>query len=276
MLPMAINHMSAPRMEWRSLLDTAKTLNCIGVEFRNDLDTPLFSGERPEVVAEEAAARGLRIVGLSQVYPFNAWSEAIHTEVQALIATARACGAETVSLIPRNDGTQTGDDERQANLRLALREIRPLLQEAKMTALIEPLGFSRSSLRSKAETIEAIEAVASRDQFRIVHDTFHHFLAGGGEVFADWTGIIHVSGVTDQSLAPDQMEDVHRVLVDADDRLGNVAQVSELCAAGFAGPISMEAFAPQIHALDDLQDTLATSFQFIRSELAALAVGQSD
>jgi len=264
----AINHMSAPNLAWRDLLNAAAQLGCAGVEFRNDLATPLFSGEAPEVVADAAREKGVRIVGLSQVYPFNSWSDAIAAEVQTLIATARACGAETISLIPRNDGTQQGNGERQANLRLALREIRPMLIEAGMTALVEPLGFVRSSLRSKAETIEEIEAVASRDQFMIVHDTFHHFLAGGGEIFPDWTGIIHVSGVVDQSLKPDEMEDEHRILVDEHDRLGNVDQIAALMAGGFAGPVSMEAFSPEVHALADPVSALRASFEFIRNEIA--------
>lgn len=271
MLPLVINHMSAPGLSWRALLATARDLGCVGVEFRNDLPEPLFSGEAPEVVRAEVAAQGLRIVGLSQVYPFNSWSDAIAAEVARLIAVARACGAETISLIPRNDGTQQGNGERQANLRLALREIRPMLQDTGLTALVEPLGFGRSSLRSKAEAIEAIEAVASRDQFLLVHDTFHHFLAGGGPLFPEWTGIVHVSGVVDQSLKPGDMEDAHRVLVDDHDRLGNIDQIVALRAGGFAGPISMEAFSPQVHRMPDLAAALGRSFQFIRDETAARA-----
>ena len=267
----AINHMSAPTLGWRDLVDAAAALGCVGVEFRNDLPTPLFSGDAPEAVAREVAERGVRIVGLSQVYPFNSWSDAIAEEVRNLIAVAQACGAETISLIPRNDGTQQGNGERQANLRLALREIRPMLENTGLVALVEPLGFARSSLRSKAETIEAIEAVASREQFLIVHDTFHHFLAGGGELFPDWTGIIHVSGVVDQSLKPTEMEDEHRVLVDDRDRLGNIDQIRALLAGGYAGAISMEAFSPEVHALADPVGALRASFEFIRSEVAAEA-----
>jgi len=264
----AINHMTAPRLAWRALLDQASALGCVGVEFRNDLPTPLFSGEAPATVGETARGLGLRIVGLSQVYPFNSWSDAIRDEVTALVAIAKACGAETISLIPRNDGTGTGNGERQANLRVALKEIRPILADAGMIALVEPLGFRRSSLRSKAETVDTIEAVGGGEVCRIVHDTFHHFLAGETEVFPEYTGIVHVSGVIDPTLAPEEMEDEHRVLVGADDRLGNVAQLQALMAAGYAGPVSFEAFSPVTQALDNPHDALAASIDFIRSRLA--------
>lgn len=271
MLPMAINHMSAPNLGWRQLLKAASELGCIGVEFRNDLSEPLFSGDRPEDVSQAATRLGLRIVGLSQVYPFNSWGAEIEAEVASLIETARRCGAETISLIPRNDGTGRLNGERQANLRLALREIRPMLEESGMIALVEPLGFERSSLRYKAETIEAIEAIGGAAQYRIVHDTFHHFLAGETEYYPEYTGMIHVSGVVDPKLAVNEMEDEHRVLVDARDRLGNVDQIRALRDMGYSGPISFEAFSPEVHALADPVTELKKSIDFINSRVTAHA-----
>lgn len=269
MVAFALNHMSLPNHDWRALLDTAAELGCVGVEFRNDLATPLFGGEPAATVAAEARARGLRVLGLSQVYPFNRWSDATRDAVADLVETAQACGAESISLIPLNDGTGGEDGPRQRALRYALQEIRPLVEGSGLIALIEPLGFTRSSLRSKSETIEAIEAVASRDQFRIVHDTFHHCLAGGGPIFAGWTGLVHISGVSDPAPALSEMEDAHRVLVDADDRLGNLDQIAALIAAGYDGPLSMEAFSPAFHASTNPVAALGTSFDFIRDRLIA-------
>ncbi|WP_417205137.1 TIM barrel protein [Antarctobacter sp.] len=267
----ALNHMTAPRLDWRAFLDLAQSLGCVGVEFRNDLNRPLFDGEQADIVAAAARDRGLRIVGLSQVYPFNSWSDEIAAEVRALIATAQACGAETISLIPRNDGTGRGNGERQGNLRLALREILPMLKSTGMVALVEPLGFERSSLRHKAETINAIEAVGGSAHYKLVHDTFHHVLAKETEFFPEWTGIVHVSGVEDQSLSAAQMEDEHRVMVTPQDRLGNCTQIAALMAAGYDGPISVEAFSPVVHAFTDAEAPLRASFDFIRSQVSALA-----
>ncbi len=267
MMQKALNHMTAPRLGHVAFLDLAQSLGCVGVEFRNDLGTPLFDGVSAEEAGQKANERGLRIVGLSQVYPFNFFTDAIRDEVAALIATAKACGAETISLIPRNDGQGLGNGERIANLRLALREIKPMLEEADMIALVEPLGFLRSSLRSKAETVEVIEAINGADRFKIVHDTFHHALAGGGPIFPEQTGIVHISGVADETLAVDQMEDEHRVLVDANDRLRNIEQLEELFAAGYSGPVSYECFSPVVHAFDDPFEELSESFEFVASRL---------
>lgn len=260
-LPFVLNHITAPNLSWRECLALASRLGCVGVEFRNDLARPLFDGEGPEVVAEVARAHGLRIVGLSQVYPFNAWSDDIRARVASLIAVAKACGAETISLIPRNDG-QPADD-----LRVALREIAPMLAEADLVALVEPLGFERSSLRSKADTVEAFESLGVTRHFKLVHDTFHHHLAGGGEIFPAYTGLVHISGVTDPSLPVTAMRDDHRVLVDADDRLGNCEQIAALRAAGYGGAISFEAFSPEVHVRPDLEDALRRSMDFIAARV---------
>jgi 2-keto-myo-inositol isomerase len=266
-LPIAINHMTAPGLSYRELFRLGQSLGCVGVELRNDLARPLFDGEPAEAVRTAAREHGLRIVGLSQVYPFNTWSDAVRQEVETLIAQAKACGAETISLIPRNDGQGAAPDERRANLRTALAEAKPMLDAADMVALVEPLGFEMSSLRSKAEAVECIEALGAAHRFKLVHDTFHHYLAGGGPMFPEHTGIVHISGVVDPELSIPAMRDEHRVLVDARDRMGNVSQIAELRERGYRGPISFESFSPAVHAVADPEAELRRSIGFIESEL---------
>ncbi len=271
MLSVALNHMTVPALRHDALLRLAMSLGCAGVEFRNDLPGALFDGAAPETVQAAAAAAGQRILALAEVKSFNDWSDAKRDEASALIATAAACGAEAVALIPRNDGLGCGNGERQANLRVALRELAPMLAEAGLIGLVEPLGFEVCALRHKAEAVEAIEALGVSDRFRLVHDTFHHHLAGGGPIFADHTGMVHVSGVVDPFLSVSEMRDEHRVHVDARDRLGNIGQIAALLEAGYSGPVSVECFAPGVHALADPGAALSDSFEFIRSHLSAEA-----
>ncbi|MCX7889315.1 MAG: TIM barrel protein [Rhodobacteraceae bacterium] len=267
----ALNHMAAPRLDAVAFLDLAQRLGCIGVEFRNDLGRPLFDGRPPEAIRDAAAARGLRILALAEVKMFNDWSPAKADEALALMKIAVACGAEAVSLIPRNDNRGMEEGFRRAVLRRALADLKPMLEDHGLVGMVEPLGFEICALRHKAEAVEAIEAVGGTGRFRLVHDTFHHHLAGGGPIFAAHTGIVHVSGVTDPTLAVADMRDGHRVLVDADDRLGNLAQIAALRAAGYRGPVSFEPFAESVHALADPAAALEASMEFIRAGLAAEA-----
>lgn len=263
----ALNHMTVPNMGYVTFLGLAVRLGCAGVELRNDLDNPIFDGISPEAAGQMAKAKGLRILGLSQVYPFNHWDANRSAEVRALIELAQASGAETINLIPRNDGTGVGEGERQANLRLALKAIAPMLVDTGITALIEPLGFLRSSLRHKQELVDVIKAVDGTARFKIVHDTFHHALSEDTEIYAGHTGIVHISGVTEPDIRFDQMEDAHRGLVDAQDRLGSIDQIGALMAAGYDGPISYECFAPATQSMPDPYSELKRSFDFISSQI---------
>lgn len=270
MLPFALNHMTVARLSYVQLVDLAAALGCVGIEVRNDLPQPLFDGMTPEQGGEIAREKGLRLLAVAEVKRFNDWSSDKAAEALALMKIARAAGAEAVSLIPRNDGLGMGNGERQANLRLALRDLRPMLEDHNLTGMVEPLGFAVCALRYKAEAVEAIEALGAKGRFRLVHDTFHHTLAGGGASYPDHTGIIHISGVADPALSIDEMGDQHRILVDDKDRLGNVGQIRALRAAGFKGPVSMESFAPEVHAYSNPKAELARSFEFISSHVAEL------
>lgn len=269
----ALNHMTAPKLDCRSFLDLAASIGCVGVELRNDLadkkltDADFFNGSSPDSIGAYAREKGLRLLGLSEAYGFNSWTDAMQAKVQLLIDQARASGAESISLIPRNDAPQWSDAERLAALRHALTAILPMLDKADMVALVEPLGFTTSSLRSKAETVEAIEAVGGVGRFKLVHDTFHHHLAGGGALFPEHTGIVHISGVVDPALNVDDMQDSHRILVDDNDRLGNLAQIRALLDAGYAGAFSYEPFSPMVHGFADPQAELRASMEFIRARV---------
>lgn len=270
MLPFALNHMTVARLSYAQLVDLAADLGLVGIEVRNDLPQALFDGLDPATAGEQARAKGLRLLAVAEVKRFNDWSADKAAEALALVKIARAAGAEAVSLIPRNDGLGMGNGERQANLRVALRDLKPMLEDHGLVGMVEPLGFPICALRYKAEAVEAIEALGATGRFKLVHDTFHHTLAGGGDYFPAHTGIIHISGVIDPALSVEEMGDQHRILVDDKDRLGNVEQIRALRAAGFTGPISMESFAPEVHAYRNPKAELARSFEFISTHAAEL------
>lgn len=268
MTSFALNHMTVARLSYVQLLDLASALGCIGVEVRNDLPQPLFDGMDPAEAGAMAKAKGLRILALAEVKRFNDWSEAKAAEALALMQIAKAAGAEAVSLIPRNDGVATDRKDSFKVTETALREVLPMLKAHGLKAMVEPLGFGACALRYKDVLAEVIHAVGGAGTLYMVHDTFHHALAGFGPIYPELTGIVHVSGVK-ESVYLDDMRDPHRVLVDGDDVLGNVAQIRALQAAGYTGANSYEAFAPQVHELADPAPALAASMTFLRSGVEA-------
>jgi len=269
LLNFAINHMTFPGASFHRLVELAVMNSCIGVEVRNDLAGEIFTGLKPEHARSLADSNGIRILALAQLNEFNRISSDKLNEAQRLIDTAVACGAESICLIPQNDGNDCEPSVRKRHLTEALTELHPLLKEANIIGMVEPLGFETSSIKSKSEVVETINTIDGGDHIQLVHDTFHHFLAGNSELFPEHTGMVHISGVADSSVATKYMMDSHRGFVDGDDQLNNIAQLSGFIAAGYTGPVSMEVFSPEVHASHESPERLKKSFSYIASALGA-------
>ena len=268
-LRFALNHMAAPQLKLADFFALARTLGLDGVEIRNDLaDHPLPD---PAEVKRLAAAAGVTILTINALQKFNHWSDVRAAEAKVLADYCKACGAQALVLVAANDSTGRGDDERVKNATEALRGLKPILQAAGITGLVECLGFEACSLRKKSEAVAAIDAAAGGDVFMLTHDTFHHHLAGETAMFPDRTGLVHISGVEDPAVSVSDMRDSHRVLVGPKDRLGNIQQIRALLAAGYSGPLSFEPFATELRTLSDPARAIGNSMEFIRADLAAKA-----
>ena len=144
-------------------------------------------------------------------------------------------------------------------------------RELRKSSDVEPLGFEICSLRSKREAVEAIATIGGNAEFRVVHDTFHHHLAGEPALFPKMTGLVHISGADDGRVAVRDLRDPHRVLIDGGDTIGNIAQMRALAAGGYVGPYSFEPFAREICDSEAPHDGIAASMSFIRKQLLRAA-----
>jgi 2-keto-myo-inositol isomerase len=274
LLSYAINHMVAPRRSFADLVALAQALELDAVEIRNDLPgTAILDGTDAAQIRDQAEAGGVRILSINALQRFNEWNAEREVEARLLARYAQDCGAAMLVLCPVNDVSyRLSEPARLSGLRDALRGLAPILGDAGIMGLIEPLGFQESSLRLQSEAVEAIEDQGVGDRFRTVHDTFHHFVAGEPHVLPDWIGLVHLSGVDDPNLPLSAMRDSHRGLVGPDDRLGNIGQICALLAGGYDGPFSFEPFAASVHASHDITGALESSIHWIDAELAKAQV----
>ncbi len=265
----ALNHMVAPRRSFVELAALTTSLGLDQVEIRNDLaGVPIRDGTPPDRVRAEAEAAGVRIFSINALQRFNDWTGARADEASALARYAQGCGATALVLCPVNDASyRLAEPERRDRLQAALRALAPILEDGGITGLVEPLGFATSSLRFKADAVEAIEETGLGERFRILHDTFHHYLSGEPRVFPEWTGLVHISGVDDPDLPLDRMRDAHRGLIEGNDILDNVGQIMALME-GYRGPYSFEPFAASVHGLQDIASALEASMHWIDREIA--------
>lgn len=258
----ALNHITVPSLSLEAFFALARNLDITEVEIRND--TPDVAGTRSAGEVRAAAAdAGVTILSINAVYPFNLWSGDLPERAEKLADYAAECGAKGLVMCPLNDGQSISDED----LVEALAAMRPILVSRGLTGLVEPLGFPISSLRTKRRALDAIARSGGEATYRLVHDTFHHSLAGETDIFAAETGLVHISGVTDPAVAVDDLLDPHRVLVTEGDRLDNAGQIRALLAQGYEGPFSFEPFSPEIQALSDPQTAIRQSMDFISNQL---------
>jgi 2-keto-myo-inositol isomerase len=268
-LSYALNHIVAPYKSFGEFAELATALGLDQIEIRNDLPGVAISdGTPPARIREQAEAAGVRILSINALQRFNHWNEERAREAARLAGHAQGCGAPALVLCPVNDAAyRVSDKERLNGLRRALRALAPILAEADIVGLVEPLGFPESSLRLKAEAVEVIEDLGLGDRFRLVHDTFHHYLAGEPRMFPEWTGLVHISGVEDASLPLTALRDEHRVLVGANDLSDALLQILALME-GYSGAYSFEPFAASVHGAHDIAGALEASMHWIDREIA--------
>lgn len=267
----ALNHIAAPRRDFAAFAALSRDLEITEVEIRNDLPGVALQDGTPAASVHAAAmAQGVTILTINALQRFNVWNDTRAAEAQTLAAYAQAAGARALVLCPLNDPADQRDQTvRASDLRTALAALAPILTAYGLLGLVEPLGFEESSLRLKRTAIDAIDAVGHAATFAVLHDTFHHFLAGETEYFPLRTGLVHISGVEDRDVPRAQIRDAHRVLVGPADLMDNVGQIRTLLRGGYTGPFSFEPFSERVHAMADVADALRASVSFITESVAA-------
>ncbi len=272
-LTFAINRISVPRTSFADFAAMTRRLGVSAIEIRNDLPgIEIGDGVPASDIGAIAQAHGLTIRSINALYPFDVFNDERAAQATALAQYAQACGAEALVMCPLNSrDDKRSTEERYADLVHALKSLRPILQAHGIVGLVEPLGFEECSLRQKSVAVRAIEEVGHDGTFKLVHDTFHHHLAGEDQFFPEHTGLVHISGVEDRDLGVNLMRDGHRVLVGAEDRLGNIPQLRRLLDLGYTGFVSFEPFAEEVAAATDIESQLGASMAFIREGVAALA-----
>ncbi len=258
-LQIGLNRMVAPGMGLQDFIDLSGRAGAVGIELRNDLPgKDLTDGLDGDRLGELLAAQGLVVLSINAVQHFNlpeAHADA-RKELQRLIATGRRLGGPPIVLCPHNDTSDTRDDRaKRKDTETALRELVPILEDAGVTGLVEPLGFPESSLRSPLVAAEIISAIDS-SSLQLLIDTFHFAVAGmdqallGTDIPVAQIGLVHLSGVAADGPVS-AFRDPDRVYIDGADRVENCRTVQKLLDGGYQGVFSYEPFSPAVHGYTD-------------------------
>jgi 2-keto-myo-inositol isomerase len=270
-LRFALNRTCAPQLPLDAFIALATKVGVQAVEIRNDIEGREFADGTParDVLARLQDAR-LEVASVNALQRFNDWSPSRSREAEAIIAYAAALGAPGVVLCPvHNEDHGWTEAETEKNLRDGLRQLRPILQAHGVTGYVEPLGMKGSTMKRQDMAVAAVTDIDGWDAYQLCYDTFQYFRCGDTQLFPDRIGLAHMSGIARTDLAPGDLVEPDRGLIFVGDRVGNIAQLRALKAAGFEGFVSMEPFSPAVQTDPELAGHLRESLKYVSTLLKA-------
>lgn len=261
----SLNHAICPMVPIPDFLRLAQAVGIDTVELRNGMppgwQMPAAANAlsySPTQIAELSGEFGISILSMNALQRFDLWDDERANEAESLIAFCREAGIPNLVVAP---SVSESGPAAASQLESALDALQPMLESTGVRALIEPLGFVRCSLRSKQVADAAITARGNPECFGIVHDSFHHAVAGE-QYYSPRTAIVHLSGVPDVGIPTAEWGDNLRILVDETDVLGNLDQVKHLKRT-YEGVWSFEPFSSRVGESPTLKDDLQRSIAYI-------------
>ncbi|HUX13278.1 MAG TPA: TIM barrel protein [Spirochaetia bacterium] len=269
----ALNRIVYPSAGLDEFFDIARDAGMDQVELRNDIrDGKVIDDIDPQAALNLAHRRGMRVITINALQKFNLASvrESKVEELRDLLRLARSIECGAVVMCPNNDASDLRDPEGRFSETVdALEAFGPLFTKNGVIGLVEPLGFSISSLASVKVAQDAIRK-SGHSCYRIVFDTFHHDIGPDTEALiraeldVSLIGLLHVSGV-EASIPKETYLDAHRVLPGPADRMKSRDQIKLLLELGYTGPISFEPFAESVQKMGRTQvvDELKKSLRYL-------------
>jgi 2-keto-myo-inositol isomerase len=254
----SLNRILLPGLSLEEFFKLSADLRLNKIELRNDLPRAgIIAPYSPEQVKGLSEKYNIKILTINALQKFNlgAVLPEILQELKELIRLSIAINCEAIVLVPTNDAHDKRDSDviMQETL-VALKALGPLFEDHGIWGYVEPLGFAECSLRSKVSALQAIQE-SGCSNYKIVHDTFHHYLGPDSDdtlkndCDISYTGLVHVSGV-ESHIPSNQYKDDHRILITDGDRLKNLEQLELLINLGYKGDISFEPFAKDVQEME--------------------------
>ncbi len=263
----SLNRIVYPGLDLEGFFKFTRDLGLNKVELRNDLaGGAIFDDLSPEKVRTLAESYGVHVLTINAIQKFNLGSvfDQVYEETRRMLTIAAALGCEAIVLCPNNDVEDKRTQEQfYTETVAALRKLAPLFEESGVSGLVEPLGFEESSLRSKDTAVKAIQE-SGYEGYKLVHDTFHHYLSSDESFYPTYTGLVHISGVK-AGIPKTQIRDEHRILIGPRDIMRNKEQIKMLETDGYTGVYSFEPFSTTVQNMssETLQETLQESLRFL-------------
>jgi len=268
-----LNRIIYPKLKLEDFFKFAKDLDLNKIELRNDLPgKEIIDGYAPEKIKVLLKKYGVEILTINALQKFNLGTILPDTieELNKLIALSSSIDCKAIVLCPNNDiDDKRSPDEIFKETVASLKAFGPLFKDSGIQGYLEPLGFEECSLRSLITAMKAIQE-SGYPTYKIIHDTFHHYLGPDtldtikNEYDISYTGLIHISGA-ECEMPINEYRDNHRVLVTRQDRLQTKEQLELLLELGYEGNISFEPFSKSVQEMEieSLKSAIDNSIEYI-------------
>ena len=259
----AVNQIILPDSPFENFISFVQKLNIDAIEIRNDIKTNLIEENDPIKIKNICEENSIKILSINALQKFNFWNKDREKELISLCKYADKANINAIVLVPLNDGSINSPKEQIQLLEQSLINIFKIINDFNVFGLVEPLGFSHSSLRFKSLAVNIINGL-QLNKLNIVHDTFHHALAGENKFFPSLTGLVHISGVSNM-YKNIELNDDHRSIIDNNDIIENINQIKKLCNSNYQGFFSFEPFSNTLIKEKNIFQIVHNSFNYIDS-----------
>lgn len=261
----AVNQIILPDSPFENFISFVQKLNIDAIEIRNDIKTNLIEENDPIKIKNICEENSINILSINALQKFNIWNKDRENELISLCKYADKANINAIVLVPLNNGSINSQTEQIQLLEQSLINIIKIINDFQVIGLVEPLGFSQSSLRFKSEAANVINTLQS-NKLKIVHDTFHHTLADENEFFSSLTGLVHFSGVSNM-YKNIELHDDHRSIIDKNDILQNINQIQKISNSNYKGYFSFEPFSNTLIKDKNILKIVKNSFDYISSNI---------
>ena len=269
----SLNRIIYPKLKLEDFYKFTEDLDLNKIELRNDLPGgKIIDGYTPGQLKELSKEYGMEILTINALQKFNLAAILPETikELKKLINLSLSIGCKAIVLCPNNDvNDKRNSEEIFKETVKTLKSFGPLFQDSGIQGYLEPLGFKECSLRSLVIAMKAIQE-SGYPVYKIVHDTFHHYI--GPDTFdtikdnydISYSGLVHISGV-ECNIPVGEYRDNHRVLITEQDGLQNKEQIELLLKLGYTGNISFEPFSQKVQEMEmeKIKSAINNSIEYI-------------
>lgn len=257
-----INRKAAPGLDLKDFIKMVSELGIKNIELRNDItgkvdNSTILDEYSPEEIKKLLDKYNITVVDINAQGNMDDASKLDNNlkSLQEMIDIGKKLNVKNILFCPVRDKNDNRSDKQKRKEAVAnMRVYSKILKENNMSGLLEPLGFQDSSLQTPWLAQDIIKE-ANVDNFKLVADNFHYYLASvskddfENKVDPKMVGLVHLSSVVEDK-PKDILDDADRFMLSEDDVMNAVGHVEMFENSAYDGLYSFEPFSPTLYGWD--------------------------